>query len=78
MDFSQMTYTECKLVFARMASMVARANSAQELSALLLADTQAPYHTFDATAYPTIMANVTDRLGILMYDEMDDGEEVPA
>ena len=77
MAFEQMPYAQCQRWFVRMASVVAKANSPQELAALLLADTQAPYHTFNATAYPTIIANVADRLGMLLYGEMDDGEEEP-
>ncbi len=65
-------------MFTRMASVLSKANSAQELSALFLADTQAPYHTFDTTAYPTLMANLSDRIGVLLFDEMDDGQEVIA
>jgi len=75
MCFNDMSYTDCKLLFVRMASVIAKANNAQELSALFLADTQASYHTFDATAYPTIMANVVDRIGMLLFNEMDDPEE---
>lgn len=78
MEFKQMTYAQCKPLFARMAGLVAKANTAQELAAFLLADTQAPYHAFDPLAYPTLMANLADRIGVLLCDEMDDGQEEPA
>ncbi len=78
MEFEQMTYAQCKPLVARMAGLVAKANTAQELAAFLLADTQAPYHTFDPLAYPTIMANLADHIGMLLCDDMDDDQEEPA
>lgn len=77
MDFSEMNYTQCKEVFMRLAQSVAKADTPQELCALLVADTTAPYHSFSAMYFPTVIANAADRLGMLIYDDLDDGEEVP-
>lgn len=73
-----MNYMQCKEVFLRLAQAVAKADNPQALCALLVADTAAPYHSFSAMDFPNVIANAADRLGMLIYDDLDDGEEVPA
>lgn len=76
MDFTDMDYAQCKANYLRLAQAVAKADTPQALCALLVADTAAPYHSFSAMNYPTLFANVADRLGMLIYDELDE-EDAP-
>ena len=69
---SDATYSQCKSDWLRIASVLNKAQSTAELRALLLADTTAPYHSFDVLAMVTPIVNLGDTLANLIMDGLDE------
>ncbi len=61
-------YATCKDYWLRMAALLEKAGNAQELAAALLADTAAPYHSFDAYWISVSARDMGDALGELVLD----------
>lgn len=79
----EQTFEECKADWLRVAGILNKAKDVDELAALLLADTAAPYHSFDLLATTTVLTNLGDRLGMLILECVDrhagdEGEGVTA
>jgi hypothetical protein len=61
-----------KLDFLRFAETVRKANTADELRALLLADTQAPYHSYDMIDLICIPDYLANDLGECLGENLDE------
>lgn len=63
-----MDFESCKRDWLRIALLLAKASSAEELAALLVADTQAPYHSFDSNPFYIHFINLGEALGMAVID----------
>ncbi len=69
------TFDQCQADWLRLAGLVGKAKNADALAALLLADTAAPYHSFDLMAISTVLVNLGDQMGNLILDSLDEHTE---
>lgn len=58
--------------FLRFAEVVRKANTAAELRALLLADTQAPYHSYDMIDLIVVAENLGNDLMECLGENLDE------
>lgn len=72
MSTNQLTFNLCQAALQHLAKTASKAGTAQELRALLLADTGARYHSFDVLALATNLANLGDALSNMILDDLDE------
>ena len=65
-------FDSAKQRFMHFAEVVRKANSADELRALLLADTQAPYHSFDTLALHAVVETIGEELCECIGADLDE------
>lgn len=72
MAIDQLTFNLYQAQIQRLAKTMAKASNAQELRALLLADTHARYHSFDVLELSTRLVNLGDALSSLILEGLDE------
>lgn len=71
-NVSNYNFFQCQEALQKLAQTVAKANDANHLRALLLADIDSPFHSFDVLALPTPIINLADRLCDLFLQGLDE------
>jgi hypothetical protein len=69
---SKPSFEDCKTALLRLAQVTAKAKTVAELRALLLADSGAPYHSYDVLVIGCELINLADRLQELIWEDLDE------
>lgn len=66
------TFTQCRDNWMRISGLLAKAESAAEFRAIVLADLEAPYHSYNVLALVCEFVNLADNLTDLVYEGLDE------
>lgn len=69
---SARTFAQCRDNWMRLSGLLAKAKSAAEFRALVLADAAAPYHSYNVLALVSEFNNLADNLTDLVCEGLDE------